>query len=105
MEAAGQLLLWGAPSPAFALVGAALTGGGCSLVFPSLGVEAFRRVPPEQRGIAVGIFAAFQDLAIGATGPLLGTVAAESGSSAVFLVGALAATAGAVAAARLRSPA
>ncbi len=104
VECAGQLLLWTAPSPAFALVGAALTGGGCSLVFPALGVEAFRRVPPEQRGIAVGVFAAFQDLAIGATGPILGTVAAMSNASAVFLVGALAAAGGAVAALRLRSP-
>ena len=104
LEAVGQTLLWSAPSPAAALVGAALTGAGCSLIFPSLGIEAFRRVPSEQRGITVGVFAAFQDLAIGSTGPILGTVAAESGTATVFLLGALAASAGAAAAARLRAP-
>ncbi len=101
-EAVGQTVLWSAPGPATALVGAALTGVGCSLVFPSLGVEAFRRVPPESRGIAVGAFAGFQDVAIGLTGPLLGSVAAASRPGTVFLVGALAAFAGTLVASRLQ---
>jgi len=90
-------MLWGAPTPAVALSGAALTRGGCSLIFPSLGVEAFGCMPPEQRGIAVGVFAAFQDLAIGATGPVLGTIAAGWGSATVSLVGGLASVTGVVA--------
>ena len=102
VEAFGQILLWAAPGPAVALVGAALTGLGCSLVFPSLGVEAFRRVPPESRGIAVGAFAGFQDVAIGLTGPMLGGVAAASRPSLVFLVGSLAAVLGTVIASGLR---
>ncbi len=102
VEALGQLLLWLAPGPALAFVGAGLTGLGCSLVFPSLGVEAFRRVPPESRGIAVGAFAGFQDVAIGLTGPLLGGVAAAFQPASVFLIGTLAAVAGALIASRLR---
>ena len=105
VEAVGQAVLWSAPGPAAAFVGAGLTGLGCSLVFPSLGVEAFRRVPPDSRGIAVGAFAGFQDVAIGLTGPLLGSVAAASRPQAVFLIGGLAAAAGVLIAAGLRGPA
>jgi MFS family permease len=104
VETVGQCLLWLAPTPLVALVGAGLTGAGCSLIFPALGIEALRRVPAENRGIAVGAFAAFQDLAIGATGPALGAVAAVHTPAAVFLAGAVAAAMGVVAAARLRRP-
>ncbi|WP_265635074.1 MFS transporter [Cupriavidus cauae] len=69
IEAAGQCLLWLAPGPAVAMLGALLTGMGCSMVFPSMGLEAVRRVPAYLRGTAIGGFAAFQDLAYGATGP------------------------------------
>jgi hypothetical protein len=68
----------------------------------SLGVEAFRRVPPEGRGIAVGAFAGFQDVAIGLTGPLLGSVAAASAPGTAFLVGGLAAVLGTLVASGLR---
>ena len=102
VEAVGQLLLWLAPVPAVALLGAGLTGAGCSLLFPAFGIEAFRRVPPHARGLAVASFAAFQDVAIGLTGPLLGTVAALSRPALVFAIGALAAGAGIVVALRLR---
>ena len=46
-------------------------------------------------GLAIGAFAGFQDLAIGVTGPLLGTIAALQRPSSVFLAGALAALVGA----------
>lgn len=96
-EAVGQALLWLAPGPSVAVLGAGLTGIGCSLVFPSLGIEALRRVSDESRGIAIGGFAAFQDLAIGITGPILGTVASSDRPATVFLFGACAALIGAMA--------
>ena len=95
-EAAGQMLMWLAPGPALAFLGAGLTGVGCSLVFPSLGIEALRRVSDESRGIAIGGFAAFQDVAIGITGPVLGIVASSGRPATVFLFGAGAALAGAL---------
>ncbi|MBE7211075.1 MAG: arabinose transporter [Gluconacetobacter diazotrophicus] len=101
----GQLCLWLAADPVVALLGAALTGAGCSLVFPALGVEAFRPVPAESRGTAVGLFAAFQDIAIGLTGPVLGTLAAIGPAPAApFAAGALAAFAGTLVALNLTPP-
>jgi MFS family permease len=96
IEAAGQFGLWLAPGPAPALLGALLTGVGCSMVFPAMGSQVVKSTPPQLRGVAVGSFAAFQDLAYGATGPLAGGLADRFGYPVVFLVGGLAATLGLV---------
>ena len=89
IEAAGQALIWLAPSPAVAFLGAALSGLGYTLVFPGYGVEAIRRAPPESRGLAMGAYTAFLDLALGVANPALGLVASGVGVSAVFLVSAV----------------
>jgi MFS family permease len=87
VEAAGQVLLWLAPRPEIAFAGACLTGAGFSLIFPSMGLEATRRVSAEQRGRAVGNFTAFFDLAIGVTGPVVGLAAGRFGYPSAFLIG------------------
>ena len=69
VEILGQVLLWMAPSAGVALAGAALTGQGFSLVFPSFGVMAVRKLSPENKGVALGAYVAFFDLALGLTGP------------------------------------
>ncbi|WP_210207960.1 MFS transporter [Bosea caraganae] len=89
-ELAGQALLWLAPSPNIAAMGAILTGLGFSLVFPAMGVLATRSVPPDQRGRAVGNFMAFADIALGVTGPAVGLATQWAGLSAAFIVGAAA---------------
>ena len=89
IEAAGQAVIWLAPSPALMFVGAALTGFGYSLVYPGFGVEAVRHVPPQSRGLAMGTFTAFLDLALGVANPALGWIARGAGVRSVFLASTL----------------
>jgi predicted MFS family arabinose efflux permease len=94
-EAAGLLTLWLAADPATALIGAGLTGFGFALVFPAIGVEAVRLVPPASRGAALSAYSVFLDLSLGITGPLAGLIVGGFGYAAVFLFAALAAVCGA----------
>jgi MFS family permease len=89
IEAAGQAMIWLAPTSALVFVGAAVTGLGYSLVYPGFGVEAVRRAPPEARGLAVGAYTAFLDLALGIANPGLGLIASRAGLGSVFLVSTL----------------
>jgi MFS family permease len=89
IEALGLGLLWFASGPAIAALGAALTGFGYSLVYPGLGVEAVRRAPPQSRGLAMGAYTVFLDVALGFGSPLLGLIAGRAGLGTVFLVTAI----------------
>lgn len=89
IEATGLALIWLAPTQAVAAVGASLTGLGFALVYPGLGVEAVRRAPPQSRGLAMGAYTAFLDVALGFGSPALGLVAGWAGLGAVFLASAL----------------
>jgi MFS family permease len=85
IEAAGLVLIALAPGRVLAAVGAALTGLGYSLVYPGLGVEAVRRASPQSRGLAMGAYTVFLDVALGLGSPALGLIAGWVGLSAVFL--------------------
>jgi MFS family permease len=89
IEAGGLLLIWLAPAQLFGVAGALLTGFGFALVYPGLGVEAVRRAPPESRGLAMGAYTAFLDVALGCGSPALGWIAGWSGLGSVFLAGGL----------------
>jgi MFS family permease len=94
-EAIGQALVWRAPQEWLALSGALVTGLGCALVFPALGVELLKRVLPANRGSAMGGFVAFLDIAYGLAGPGAGLVAGQFGYAAVYLLGTASALLGA----------
>ncbi|ABF11008.1 MFS family permease [Cupriavidus metallidurans] len=91
VEAAGLAMLWLAQAPWQALAGAAVVGFGFSLVFPSLGIEAVKRVPATNRGSALGAYALFFDFSLGLTGPVAGLITKHAGYPAVYLFAALAA--------------
>jgi MFS family permease len=89
VAAIGQLGMYLATSSAIAVAAAALTGLGFSLAFPAFGVEAIRRVPPQNRGVALGAYAASFDATMGLGVPALGMVVGIMGYGAAFAVGAL----------------
>jgi len=90
-QAAGLLVIGLAPSGTVAMIGAAMAGAGFSLVFPSLGIEAVRRAPADNRGLAMGTYNAFLDLTLGLGSPVLGLLAGRAGLGAVFVASAIAA--------------
>jgi MFS family permease len=100
-EAVGLALIWVAPHPALAWMGAALTGGGFAIGFQGFGVEAVKRAPPQSRGSAMGAYVMFQDITMGLAPPLNGALASIAGLDSVFLGAALGAVASAVVAAAI----
>ncbi|MDR6181888.1 arabinose transporter [Asaia bogorensis] len=94
IEAIGQGCIALAPSPYLALAGAVLTGAGCSLIYPSMGVEVVKRVSGPIRATALGGFAAFQDLSYAISGPVAGIVSDCLGYGAIFIMGMICALAG-----------
>lgn len=94
IETLGLLLLWFAPSPLWAMAGAALTGCGLSLVYPALGVEAIKQIPDSSRSAGFSAYAVFFDLALAIAGPLMGAVAYWFGYNGIFLAAALLALGG-----------
>lgn len=101
VQSAGLTVMSLSRNPLTASVGATLAGFGYSLVYPSLGVEAVRGTAPENRGLAMGIFTAFLDVAMAIGSPALGWVAANAGLSSVFITSAVTVLFTAVIAARL----
>lgn len=89
VEAIGLALIWLAPGLPLAALGALLTGFGYALVYPGLGAEAVRRVPPESRGLAMGAYSTFLDVALGFGSPALGLLAGFGGLSSIFFASAI----------------
>lgn len=88
VQSAGLILMGFARNSMAASAGAALAGLGYSLVYPGLGVEAVRGTSAENRGLAMGIYTVFLDVAMALGSPALGWVADRNGLSVVFVVSA-----------------
>jgi MFS family permease len=95
VQAAGLATMGLASSVMMVSLGAAMAGFGYSLVYPGFGVEAVRRVDPAHRGLAMGLYTAFLDLALGFGTPVLGAVADRAGLGVIFQISALVALLGA----------
>jgi MFS family permease len=89
VECAGLIVLAMANHPAMAMLGAALSGIGFSLIFPALGVVAVERVSGSNRGAALAAYSVFIDVALGVTGPLGGWIASGGRYGPMFVVAAM----------------
>ncbi|WP_243049938.1 MFS transporter [Dyella sp. RRB7] len=89
VECVGLAVLATAGQVGVAMLGAALSGIGFSLIFPALGVEAVQRVSSSNRGAALAAYSVFIDVALGITGPLGGWIAAGGNYAPMFVVAAL----------------
>jgi predicted MFS family arabinose efflux permease len=54
-----------------------------------LRLEAVRRAPPQNHGLAMGAYTAFLDLSLALASPVLGLIASVAGLNAVFLASTL----------------
>ncbi|WP_243042639.1 MFS transporter [Dyella sedimenti] len=88
VEAVGLAMLAGAGQAGVAMLGAALSGIGFSLIFPALGVVAVERVSASNRGAALAAYSVFIDVALGVTGPLGGWIASGGRYGPMFVVAA-----------------
>lgn len=89
VECAGLIVLATANHPGVAMLGAALSGIGFSLIFPALGVVAVERVSGSNRGAALAAYSVFIDVALGVTGPLGGWIASGGRYGPMFVVAAM----------------
>ncbi|AQV99171.1 arabinose transporter (plasmid) [Cupriavidus necator] len=89
IHSAGLALIWLSPEAWLAFVGSAMAGFGYALVYPGFGMEAVARSPAQARGLAMGVYTAFIDLALGVFTPLLGLIANVLGLDLIFLIAAL----------------
>lgn len=89
IHSAGLALIWLSSYAWLAFVGSAMAGFGYALVYPGFGMEAVARTPADVRGLAMGIYTAFIDLALGLLAPLLGLIANVIGLGRIFLITAL----------------
>ena len=88
IECIGQTLIFITNSRYIVFLGSSLSGFGFSLVVPSLGVEALKQIPIQNRGTAMGTFLAFFDLSFCLAVPLAGAIAKSENYQIVYLVGA-----------------
>jgi predicted MFS family arabinose efflux permease len=85
IETAGLALLWVAPHPLVGLLGAALAGFGFSMVYPLMALPVLRGVSAGNRGMAIGLYDAFFDVAMGLSSLLGGLIGSLFGLRSVFL--------------------
>jgi predicted MFS family arabinose efflux permease len=89
IEIIGQLFIHLSISKTMAITGCGLTGAGFSLIFPSLGVLAIKKVTPQMRGTALGAYAAFFDLSLGIAAPVAGLIATWLNYQSIYMFGGI----------------
>lgn len=86
--AVGLLVIASTSSTLVAGLAATAIGLGYCLPFPALATLVAGRVPPQERGAALGALVAFYDVFVGVASVVAGVLAAREGTPAVFVLGA-----------------
>lgn len=94
IECLGQGLIYISTQHNTVLLGCLLSGFGFSLVVPSLGLEAIKRTPLQNRGAAMGGFLAFFDLSFCIAIPIAGAITNGNNYQVVYFIGTSAALMG-----------
>lgn len=84
IEGIGLIIIWTSVDQRMALMGAAVTGFGVSLIYPALGVEAVADVADSNRSSALGAYSFCQDISMGVIVPVAGVIASSLGYSSIF---------------------
>ena len=80
--------MWLAKTMLFAFLGVVFSGVGYLFVYLGLGVVAVRTIAFNNRGMAMGLYTAFLDVAMALGSPFLGWVGGHAGLRSVFLASA-----------------
>lgn len=86
VEAIGLILIGLSDLKLLVYVGAILVGAGFSLIFPALGIETIKKFSEQNKGIGLGVFTAFFDLALIFVGPIAGFLIPLIGISQLYSV-------------------
>lgn len=86
VELIGLSIICVASNALSTIAGTFLTGLGCSLVYPALGVELIKKAPAHVQGTAMSVYSAFQDISYAVCAPLFGLIALQFNYSTTFIL-------------------
>lgn len=89
LEIGGLLLIAFAPAPVMAFAGATLVGLGFSMIYPLVIIPVLKTIPEGSRGVAIGLYDACFDSAMGGAALCGGMIANHTGMTGLYVFAAV----------------